>query len=145
MISIYHDSPLGGHSGINNTCQKLKKHFYWPGMQSDILQWVRQCDQCARCKTETCSMPWLLQPLPLPSQAWQHLSMDFIEQLPKSNGKDTILVVVCRFTKYGHFLPLAHPFSASSIAKLFLDNIYKLHGAPISIVSDRDKLFTSLF
>ncbi len=71
--------------------------------------------------------------------------MDFIEHLPKSKGKDTILVVVCRFTKNGHFIPLTHPYSASTVAKLFLDQIFKLHGAPQSIVSDRDKIFTSLF
>lgn len=86
-----------------------------------------------------------LQPLPIPTQAWQHITMDFVEQLPKSNGEDAILVVICRFTKYAYFLSLQHLFSAKTVAKLFLESITKLHGVPQSIVSDKDKIFTSLF
>lgn len=69
--------------------------------------------------------------------------MDFIEVLPKSRGKDVILVVVDRLTKYAHFLPLAHPYNVQKIADLFFDNIVKLHGPPEIIVSDRDWIFTS--
>lgn len=69
--------------------------------------------------------------------------MDFIEQLPHSNGKDTIWVIVDRFTKYAHFLRLHHPYSASQLAHIFLDTVYKLHGLPESIVTNRDKTFTS--
>lgn len=89
--------------------------------------------------------PGLLQPLPVPSRAWEHITMDFIEGLPKSGGKEVIFVVVDRFTKYAHFIALSHPYMASQIAQLFLDNICKLHGNPISITSDRDPVFTSLF
>lgn len=71
--------------------------------------------------------------------------MDFIEGLKKFSGKNAILVVVCRFTKYGHFLPLVYPFSTSSAAKRFLYTIFRLHGMPQTTVSDRDKVFTSLF
>lgn len=85
----------------------------------------------------------MLEPLPVPSYAWQVVSIDFIEGLPKSKGYDCILVVVDKFSKYAHFIALAHPFSALSVAKIFLDNIYKLHGMPTAIISDRDKLFTS--
>jgi len=71
--------------------------------------------------------------------------MDFIEGLPSSKGKDTILVVVDRLSKYAHFLTLSHPFSAVTVAQLYFDNIFKLHETPKTIVSDRDKVFTSQF
>lgn len=87
----------------------------------------------------------LLQPLEVPDQAWSHISMAFIEGLPKSEGKDTIMVIVERFTKYSHFLALVIPFTASQVAKVFVDNVYKLHGMSVSIVSDIDKIFTSIF
>ncbi|XP_026417065.1 uncharacterized protein LOC113312532 [Papaver somniferum] len=87
----------------------------------------------------------LLQLIPIPNQAWQHISMDFIEGLPKSEHKDVILVVFDRLTKYNHFIALQHPYTAITVDKAFLHNIFKLHGLPSSITSDRDKVFTSNF
>lgn len=87
----------------------------------------------------------LLQPLPIPSQVWEDLTMDFIEGLPRSNGFDTVVVVVDGFTKFAHFLPLKHPFNASSVASVFVKEIVRLHRFPSTIVSDRDKVFMSNF
>lgn len=87
----------------------------------------------------------LLQPLPIPSQVWEEISMDFIEGFPVSNGKITILVVVDRLSKYAHFLSLSHPYRAVVVARLFFDNIFKLHGLPKSIVCDQDPTFSSTF
>lgn len=145
VITPLHNSPAGGHSGFPVTYRRLKQLFAWKGMKTDIKQFVSGCSICQQAKPDRSKYPGLLQPLPVPSSAWLMISMDFIEGLPKSKGKDCILVVVDRFTKYGHFLPLAHPFSAPVIAKVFFDNIYKLHGLPESIVTDRDKIFTSHF
>lgn len=87
----------------------------------------------------------LLQPLPILTKVWAEVSMDFIDGLPKSHGKSTILVVVDRLTKYGHFIPISHPYTAPQVARVYFDNIFKLHGMPESIVCDRDPTFTSRF
>lgn len=114
-------------------------------MKGDVEDFIKQCPTCQRAKGERVHPAGLLQPLPVPQGAWQDITMDFIEKLPKSEGYDTILVVVDRFSKYAHFLALKHPFTASQVAQILLDQVVKLHGLPKSIVSDRDKIFTSHF
>lgn len=104
-----------------------------------------QCQICQVSKNENVKLPGLLQPLPIPEHAWVSICMDFIDQLPNSHGKTMIWVVVDRFTKYAHFIALSHPISASSLAQVFVESIYKLHGLPSYIVSDRDTIFTSNF
>ena len=89
--------------------------------------------------------PGLLQPLPIPNRTWTDISIDFIEGLPKSNGKSVILVVVDQLSKYAYFGSLAHPYKASIVAQSFMDIIFKLHGIPETIVRDRDPTFTSHF
>jgi hypothetical protein len=88
----------------------------------------------------------LLQPLPGPLEVWaDDISMDFVEGFQKVDGKSVILIVVDMFSKFTHFIPLRHPYTATSMAKSFFDNIVKLHGIPCSIMSDRDTVFTSSF
>ena len=119
--------------------------FYWPGMKQEVITFIRNCDTCQRNKSENVPYPGLLQPISIPTQAWTYISMDFIEKLPKPQGYDTILVVINRFTKFGHFIKLTHPFISKVVAQAFLDNIYRMHGLPESIITDRDKVFTSGF
>jgi hypothetical protein len=83
-----------------------------------------------------------VQPLEVPSQVWADISMDFIEGLPKVVGKSVILTVVDRFSKYAHFIPLGHPYIVTSMARVFFDDIIRLHAYPSSIISDRDPVFT---
>ena len=109
------------------------------------MDFVHQCGVCQQAKHEHCKLPGMLQPLPVPAGPWKDITMDFIEALPKSQGYTVILVVVDRFTKYAHFIPLKHPFTAPVVAQALLQNVVKLHGLPSSIVSDRDKIFTSSF
>jgi hypothetical protein len=110
-----------------------------------VGSFVKQCDICQHAKTERINPAGLLQPLPVPHGAWQDITIDFIEGLPKSEGYNSILVIVDRFSKYSHFLPLKHPFSAKQVAQAILDVVVRLHGMPLSIVSDRDRVFTSNF
>ncbi|KAF7152525.1 hypothetical protein RHSIM_Rhsim01G0093500 [Rhododendron simsii] len=95
--------------------------------------------------TETVASPGLLQPLPIPERMWTDISMDFVEGLLVSQGKSVIFVVVDRLSKHVHFMALSHPYTALDVAKVFLDTIFKLHGMPASIVSDRDVIFTCSF
>lgn len=124
---------------------RLKSFFFWAKMKGDVTSFVSRCDVCRQNKPESGPTPGLLQHLPIPEHAWTHISMDFVEGLPNSMGKNVILVIIDRLTKYGHFLALSHPYTAQGTAKLFLDHIYRLHGLPVSILTDRDKIFTSSF
>jgi transposase InsO family protein len=143
IIQAFHSSPVGGHSGIPATYQRLKRLFAWTGMKTAVHQFVTACPTCQQAKPDRSKYPGLLQPLQIPSMAWQSISMDFVEGLPSSGGKNCILVIVDRFSKYGHFVPLSHPFTALTVAKTFISNVYRLHGLPTSIISDRDRVFTS--
>lgn len=145
MIRELHDSNLGGHSGITATYQRVKRSFYWPNLKQDIHKFILSCEVCQMNKPEHVHTPGLLQPLPIPDEAWSSIGIDFITGLPKSEGKEVILVVVDRLTKYAHFMALAHPFKASDVAQVFMDTVYKLHGLPLNIISDRDPVFTSKF
>ncbi|GJV10940.1 retrotransposon-related protein [Tanacetum coccineum] len=131
--------------GIQVSLKKLSSLFYWKGMSKAVKMFVRECDICQRYKPNLEAYSGFLQPLPVPEQVWKDISMDFIDGLPSSQGKTVILVVVDRLSKYAHFLPLSHPYTATQVAQVFLDNVYKLHGLPQTIVSDRDRVFLSLF
>ena len=86
-----------------------------------------------------------MQPLAIPTSVWSSISMDFIDGLPKSKGKTTIMVAVDRLTKSSHFLALSHPYTTTIVAQAFLDKVFKLNGMPENIVSDRDPIFISMF
>jgi len=145
IISLFHDSAYGGHSGVAVTTKRVKDLFWWKGMARDIRNYIRVCAVCQRCKADLSAPGGLLQPLPIPGTIWTDVSMDFIEGLPKSQGKDTIFVVVDRLSKYAHFMPLSHPFTAVTVAQLYFDHVFKLHGVPKTMVSDRDRVFLSQF
>lgn len=143
LMDQMHASSLGGHSSITHTYKRAKQLFYWPGMKGNIERRVKVCEVCIKNKVDGTLYAGLLQPVQIPTPARQVISMDFIEALPKSEEKDTILVVVDRLTKYAHFIALSHPYTAQEDARAFLETIYRLHGLPKGIISDRDRVFTS--
>jgi hypothetical protein len=110
-------------------------------MKKTIKQLVTQYTVCQQAKSERVKYPRLLQPLPVPTSTWQTVTMDFIEGLPTSNKYNCIMVD--KLSKYAHFVPLQHPFTAFKVALAYMEYIYKFHGLHGTIVSDRDKIFTS--
>jgi hypothetical protein len=141
VLMELHTSPIGGHSGFLKTYHRVKKEFFWEGLKNDVQRFVAECLVCQQNKVETVKTSGLLQPLNIASQRWEEVSMDFITCLPKSKGKNVIVVVVDILTKYAHFCSLSHPFSASIVAATFINKVQKLHGSPKIIVSDRDPIF----
>ncbi|KAJ0938964.1 putative nucleotidyltransferase, Ribonuclease H [Helianthus annuus] len=145
LLHEAHSTPMAGHGGFLKTFKRLSAQYFWPKMKQEIRVFVQQCLVCQQQKYETLAPTGLLQPLPIPKQVWEDISMDFIVGLPKSDRFDTILVVVDRLSKYGHFIPMSHPFTAKGVASIFCKEIVRLHGFPRSIVSDRDVIFLSNF
>ena len=140
-----HNVPGAGHVGNKKTYMNVRRNFFWKGMKADVEQHVAECDTCQRQKSENIPTPGTLQPLNIPQQKWEEISMDFITGLPLSEGKDAIWVVVDRLTKYGHFIPISMKSKVPQLAELFMKEIYKYHGFPKRITCDRDPRFTSKF
>ena len=145
LLQEFHSSFVGGHAGQLKAFARLAAQFYWPGMRRAVKKYVQICDICQRAKHTTTHPAGLLQPLPIPNQIWEDISMDFICGLPLSRRFSVIYVVVDRLSKYGHFLHLRGDFTSQYVARLFITHVLKLHGLPKTIVRDRDKAFTSKF
>ena len=140
-----HSSPAGGHFSYLKTLSRISANFFLPWHVHLYKQFIQNCDVCQQSKNKTICPARLLQPLPIPQRIWTEIYMDFMEGLPTSQGHNVILVVVDRLSNYVHFMPLKHPYTITSVAKSFVDNVVRLHGVPLSIVSDRDRIFLSNF
>ena len=145
LLRMYHESPVSGHMGRSQTYEALSREYYWPGTLDYDEQWTRNCHTCRRIKTSQEAKQGVLKPLPIPDRAWQDLSMDFITHLPESNGFDAILAVVDRLTKMKHFVACNGTCDAEEVARLFTKHVWKLHGLPTTIISDRGPQFVSEF
>ena len=131
ILQEHHDIPLAGHFGFDKTYEALTRNFYWPKMFTSTKSFIASCDTCQYNKTLRQSPAGLLQPLPIPAEKWEQISMDFIVQLPKTtSGKDAITIFVDRLSKQTHFIASRTTDTAPDIAKIFFDNIFRLHGLP---------------
>ena len=142
VVESEHDTKIAGHMGQDKTVELLRRNFWWPKMNERIIDFVRSCPKCQQNKASRHRPYGLSSPLELPYAPWQSIAMDFITELPVSEGCDQLWVVIDRFTKMAHFVPLREK-AATDLARIFAREIWKFHGLPTDIVSDRDSRFTS--
>ncbi|GKV11106.1 hypothetical protein SLEP1_g22390 [Rubroshorea leprosula] len=134
------------HPGSTKMYRDLRSTFWWQNMKREIARFVSQCLTCQKVKAEHQRLPRKLQPLPIPQWKWENITMDFVTGLPRTlKGNDSIWVIVDRLTKSAHFLPYQTGTSIEKLANMYMEEIVKLHGVPVSIVSDRDTRFLSHF
>lgn len=114
VLNHVHNSPSAGYFGYLKSLDRAKQNWHWQGMKFDLKRHIKECEVSQRVKSETTTLPGLLQPLSIPSKPWEEISMDFVVGLPKSQGYDVIMVVMDRLTKYIHFVPLSHPYTGTS-------------------------------
>ncbi|KAF8755009.1 hypothetical protein RHS01_05559 [Rhizoctonia solani] len=139
LLQIFHNSPLAGHPGRQQTLELVLRNYYWPGIRADTYWHVDSCETCQRIrKPKYASIP--PQPLELPSRPWQHVSYDMIVDLPKDGNNNSILVIVDSFTKYGIFIKCSKKLKAPELAELFLEHVWKRHGMPEKTVLDRGRI-----
>lgn len=148
LLRLSHDSAIAGHPGRAKTYELLSRHYYWPKMSRDVKRYVRNCHVCSRSKASRLPYQGLLEQLNTPSGKWEDIAVDFIVDLPRSKNETTgqvcrnIMVVTDRLSKQRHFIGCGST-EARYAARLFLHHIWKHHGLPKTIVSDRGSQFTS--
>jgi len=143
LIGRHHDIPQAGHGGMAKTTDLLQRTYYWPHMRDTIKQYINNCDTCQRTKVVRHAPYGLMKPNEALNRPWKSISMDFIMDLPKSEGDDAILIVIDRLTKMAHFLPCTKEMNTRQFSELFMREIFRLHGLPKDIITDRGSIFTS--
>ena len=143
VIRLHHDVPAAGHGGRWKTVELVTRNYWWLGVTRDVGKYVEGCDLCQRMKNRIEKLAGKLKLSEVPQKTWTHLTVDFITKLLVVAGKDTILVVCDRLLKMTHFVATTEGTSAEGLARLFQDSIWKLHGLPESMVSDREPQFAA--
>jgi len=143
VIRLHHDVPASGHGGRWKTVKSVMRNYWWPGVIRDVGKYVEGCDLCQRMKNRVEEPAGKLKLSEVPEKPWTHLIVDFIMKLPVVAGKDAILVVCDRLSKMTHFVATTEGTSAEGLARLFRDNVWKLHGLPESVISDQGLQFAA--
>ena len=144
LLEHVHDLPVAGHPGRGKTLELLQREYYWPNMHNTTRRYVSSCHICRRAKVSHETYNGLLKPLPAPDRRWKDVSIDFVVDLPVSKGCTNIMVVIDRLSKMRHLIACPNILTPT-VAQLFLDHVWKLHGLPETIISDRGSQFVSAF
>ncbi|KAL1204351.1 hypothetical protein V5N11_029082 [Cardamine amara subsp. amara] len=145
ILSEAHASMFSIHPGATKMYRDLKRYYHWVGMKKDVANWVAACNVCQLVKAEHQVPSGMLQSLPIPKWKWDMITMDFVVGLPISRTMDAIWVIVDRLTKCARFLAIKKTDGSAVLARKYVQEIVRLYGVSVSIVSDRDPKFTSEF
>lgn len=145
VFTTLHSDPTAGHPGIKPTIDLIGRNFYWPELKQDVTKWVQRCDKCQRYKNFPGKKPGQLHPNEIPSKPWEIVSMDLLTDLPESEGYDSILVVVDRFSKMIRLIRTNKTMNSHALVRLCWDQVWKDFGLPRVIISDRGPQFASKF
>ncbi|KAK9410979.1 hypothetical protein NXF25_002154 [Crotalus adamanteus] len=145
VLQRCHDAKLAGHFGFVKTLHLIRRQFWWPTLRKDVEHHVKSCPVCATCKSRPGKPVGYLQSVADPEHPWQDIAMDFIVEPPRSKGYMIIWTVIDLFSKQAHFVPCRKLPTAQKLAHMFLTHVYRIHGAPRRIISDRGVQFTARF
>jgi hypothetical protein len=145
IVLQHHDTRIAGHAGRWKTLELVAQNYWWPQMSRFIGLYVKTCDLCQRTKVQRNLPVGELHPLETPLERWDTLSVDFVVELPKLHGFDAIMVIVNTLGKRAHFIPTHTTVTAEGTASLFLKEVWKHHGTPLRVVSDREPQFIAEF
>jgi len=143
IIQLHHNVLAAGHGEKWKTVKLVTRNYWWPEVTKDVRKYVEGCDMCQRIKNRMEKVVEKLKLRKVPEKLWTHLIVDFIMKLPIVAGKDVILVVCDRLSKIIHFVAITEETLAEGLARLFRDNVWKLHRLPESMVSDRGPQFVA--
>ena len=143
IIRLHHDMLIVGYRKQWKMVELVTRNYWWPGVTKKVKQYIERYDQCQRMKNRAEMSVGKLRPNEVPERPWQHILVDFITKLPMSKGHNSILVVCDRFLKMSHFVATTGKTTAEELARLFRDNVWKLHRLPESVISDKGPQFAA--
>ncbi len=137
VMQLVHSNPSSGHPGIAATLQLLNNKFWWSTLRIDTIAFIQNCTICNTSKSPHQLPAGLLHPLPIPQRPWSHIAIDFVTDLPSSQGHTTILTVIDRFSKACRLIPLPKLPTDLETAEVLCNYVFRFYGLPEDIVSDR--------